>query len=79
MAVGILKGKIEARTYLRSFLNCDEEAVFSLEDPLPGMVEIVLIPLPGCEAWILASLNRSGFQGVIFIAHAAFLYRTCCA
>lgn len=42
--LGILKGQIEARTYLRSLRDYDEEAVFSLEDPLPGMVEIALIP-----------------------------------
>ncbi|MGB8523558.1 MAG: hypothetical protein WCD43_11375 [Candidatus Acidiferrales bacterium] len=42
--VGILGGQIEGRGYLRSLCGCDEEAVFSLEDPLPGMVEIALIP-----------------------------------
>lgn len=42
--VGILSGQIEGRSYLRSLRSCDEEAVFSLEDPLPGMVEIALIP-----------------------------------
>jgi len=42
--IGIMKGKIEGRTYLRSLLDYDEEAVFSLEDPLPGMVEVALIP-----------------------------------
>ena len=42
--VGILGGQIEGRSYLRSLRSCDEEAVFSLEDPLPGMVEIALIP-----------------------------------
>ena len=42
--LGILNGQIEWRTYLRSLRNCDEEAVFSLEDPLPGIAEIALIP-----------------------------------
>jgi len=42
--IGIIKGKTEGRTYLRSLLDYDEEAVFSLEDPLPGMVEVALIP-----------------------------------
>src|SRR5208282_4437281 len=36
--LGILKGKIEGRTYLQSLVDYDEEAVFSLKDPLPGMV-----------------------------------------
>jgi D-aspartate ligase len=42
--VGILGGQIEGRSYLRSLRGCDEEAVFSLEGPLPAMVEIALIP-----------------------------------
>ncbi len=42
--VGILGGQIKGRGYLRSLRGCDEEAVFSLEDPLPGIVEIALIP-----------------------------------
>lgn len=42
--LGIMRGKIDGRTYLRSLIDYDEEAVFSLEDPLPGMVEIALIP-----------------------------------
>jgi D-aspartate ligase len=42
--LGILSGKIEGRTYLRSLRGCDEEAVFSLHDPLPGLVELALIP-----------------------------------
>jgi len=42
--VGIVGGQIEGHSYLRSLRGCDEEAVFSLEDPLPGMVEIALIP-----------------------------------
>jgi D-aspartate ligase len=42
--LGILHGRIEGRAYLRSLQNIDEEAVFSIEDPLPGMVEIALIP-----------------------------------
>jgi D-aspartate ligase len=42
--LGILSGKIEGRAYWRSLRDCDEEAVFSLHDPLPGLVEIALIP-----------------------------------
>ena len=32
------------RGYLRSVRNCSSDAVFSLEDPLPGLAEILLIP-----------------------------------
>jgi D-aspartate ligase len=42
--LGIVNGQINAGSYLRSLYGCDEEAVFSLEDPLPGMMEIALIP-----------------------------------
>ncbi len=37
-------GEIDFRNYLRSLRNCNAEAVFSLEDPLPGLAEILLIP-----------------------------------
>lgn len=40
----VVKGKTEGRAYLQSLMDYDEEAVFSLEDPLPGMVEVALIP-----------------------------------
>jgi len=43
-ALEILKGRRNWRTYLRSLRNFDVEAVFSREDPLPGLVEIALIP-----------------------------------
>lgn len=42
--VGILNGQIEGRAYLRSLRDYDEEAVFSFEDPLPGIAEIALVP-----------------------------------
>jgi D-aspartate ligase len=42
--VGILSGQINGTGYLRSLYGCDEEAVFSLDDPLPGLMEIALIP-----------------------------------
>ncbi len=42
--VGILSGQIEGGAYLKSLRNFDEEAVFSLEDPLPGLAEITLLP-----------------------------------
>jgi D-aspartate ligase len=42
--LGILNGEIKARPYLRSLWGCDEEAVFSLHDPLPGLMEMALVP-----------------------------------
>jgi predicted ATP-grasp superfamily ATP-dependent carboligase len=42
--LGILKGKLHWQPYLRSLLEYDEEAVFSGADPLPGLMEIVLVP-----------------------------------
>jgi D-aspartate ligase len=42
--VGILNGQIEWRRYLRSLRDYDEEAVFSMNDPLPGIAEIALVP-----------------------------------
>jgi D-aspartate ligase len=41
---GVLQGKLDSLTYLRSFRDVDEEAVFSLEDPLPGLMEVALLP-----------------------------------
>jgi predicted ATP-grasp superfamily ATP-dependent carboligase len=35
---------IDFRSYLRSLRNCSSDAVFSFEDPLPGLAEILLIP-----------------------------------
>ena len=40
----LLKGELDLRSYLRSFKNCRVEAVFTHEDPLPGLAEILLIP-----------------------------------
>jgi D-aspartate ligase len=42
--LGILKGKLNWQAYLRSLLEYDEEAVFSGADPLPGLMEIALVP-----------------------------------
>jgi D-aspartate ligase len=42
--LSILQGKLEASTYIRSLRDFDEEAVFSRDDPMPGLVEIALIP-----------------------------------
>jgi D-aspartate ligase len=37
-------GDTNFRGYLRSLRNCSADAVFSLQDPLPGLAEIVLLP-----------------------------------
>ena len=42
--IGLLNGQIKGGSYLKSLCDYDEEAVFSLDDPLPGFVEIALIP-----------------------------------
>jgi len=42
--MGFLSGRIEGREYLRSLRGCHEEAVFSREDPLPGLMEVALVP-----------------------------------
>ncbi len=42
--VAIMKGELDGRSYLRTLTKCSEEAVFSLEDPLPGIVEMALVP-----------------------------------
>lgn len=42
--MALREGDIDLRTYVRSLRNCKVEAVFSLEDPLPGLVEICLVP-----------------------------------
>ena len=40
----ILAGRLDLRAYLRSVRACDVEAVFSREDPRPGLAEIALLP-----------------------------------
>jgi D-aspartate ligase len=42
--MGILRGDTDCKSYLRSLINCNTEAVFSREDPLPGLAEVALIP-----------------------------------
>ncbi len=44
VAVEIMKGHLDWRTYLQSSKGVHVESVFSLDDPLPGLVEIALIP-----------------------------------
>jgi len=42
--LGILKGHLDLPTYVRSLFQSHEEAVFSLDDPLPGLAEVSLFP-----------------------------------
>jgi D-aspartate ligase len=42
--VGLLGGDIDFKSYFRSLKTCDVEAVFSPEDLLPGLAEILLVP-----------------------------------
>lgn len=42
--VDAFSGRLEIRSYLRSLRQADEEAVFSRDDPLPGLAELALIP-----------------------------------
>lgn len=40
----VLGGRLDWRDYLRSLRNFNVEAVFKREDPLPGLMELLLIP-----------------------------------
>jgi predicted ATP-grasp superfamily ATP-dependent carboligase len=42
--MALLGGDINLREYLGSIGACKVEAVFNLEDPLPGLIEILLVP-----------------------------------
>jgi D-aspartate ligase len=43
-AVELAAGHLDLRRYLRSLGQADTEAVFSRRDPLPGLVEVALLP-----------------------------------
>jgi len=40
----ILGGRLDGRSYLRSLRSANTESVFSRDDPLPGLVELALVP-----------------------------------
>jgi predicted ATP-grasp superfamily ATP-dependent carboligase len=40
----MLGGRLDWRDYLKSLRGFHVESVFSREDPLPGLVELALIP-----------------------------------
>jgi D-aspartate ligase len=43
-AMEILSGRLTWQEYVASLRGCHTEAVFSREDPLPGLVELALVP-----------------------------------
>ena len=43
-AVEIVRGRLDWRAYLRSLRTVHTEAVFSRDDPLPGLVELAFVP-----------------------------------
>jgi len=43
-AAEVVAGRLSWRAYARSLLASDVEAVFSRDDPLPGLVELALLP-----------------------------------
>ncbi len=42
--IAVMKGELKCRDYIRSLRDINEEAVFSNEDPLPGLAELALGP-----------------------------------
>jgi D-aspartate ligase len=42
--VALLAGDTDFKGYVRSLRNCNVEAVFSHDDPLPGLAEVLLVP-----------------------------------
>jgi predicted ATP-grasp superfamily ATP-dependent carboligase len=42
--VEILRGRLNLREYMKTLRSFDTEAVFSYEDPLPGIVECAILP-----------------------------------
>jgi D-aspartate ligase len=42
--MALLGGDLDLKSYVRSLTNCNVEAVFSHEDPLPGLAELLLVP-----------------------------------
>ncbi len=42
--VGIVKGQTGIGSYLSSLRNCNTEAVFCDDDPVPALMEVLMIP-----------------------------------
>jgi predicted ATP-grasp superfamily ATP-dependent carboligase len=43
-AIGVCRGRLSLGDYLQTLRHVDTEAVFSQEDPLPGLMECLLLP-----------------------------------
>jgi len=43
-AIAMLHGDLDLATYIRSIASCSTDAVLSARDPLPGFVELMLLP-----------------------------------
>ncbi|MBV8205235.1 MAG: ATP-grasp domain-containing protein [Acidobacteria bacterium] len=64
---GVVHGEFGCKSYLASLWNCNEEAVFSIEDPLPAVAEIALAPyiwlvrgaLPHLRSFVPAALRAA--------------------
>ena len=48
-AVAIMKGEVKCLDYISTLRDIDEEAVFSSDDPLPGLIEFALAPYLLCK------------------------------
>jgi D-aspartate ligase len=42
--LALIAGELDLKSYFRSLLKCDVDAVFSFGDPLPGVAELLLVP-----------------------------------
>ena len=42
--MALLAGEVDFKSYVRTLRTCSTEAVFSTEDPLPGLAELLLLP-----------------------------------
>ena len=42
--MAIVAGDVNLKSYLRSIRECNVEAVFSADDPLPGLAEVLMVP-----------------------------------
>ncbi len=42
--LALIAGELNIASYLRSLFTCNVDAVFSFDDPLPGIAELLLIP-----------------------------------
>ncbi len=53
-------GRLRPGEYLRSLRGVNTEAVFSISDPLPGLLEIALLPYLAVKRGLLRVPSRTG-------------------